>query len=220
MLKRIATSLVSIAAISLFALSVPAFATPINATVNMGQVYTGATPSGSPPWLTANFSGETGSNTGTLTLNADFSGSAFLQGAHGNTGWAFHLGPSLDSLAYVSGRQADRAEFGGNYNAGPVHNDFNLAFGWDSGDRFAGTDTAVYTLTFSDPLTGNPFTKTGGFFSVAHVQGIGNGDSGWIVSDPSQGVPEPRELGLFVFGILGIVVLVAIRRRDFSHDGV
>jgi len=205
---------------------------PISTTINLGTVSAGNTPDGMAPWLTATFTSAKGLTTGTLTLTSHLSASDFLQGLNnGNAavGWAFYLDQSLASLTCTSGACADNnALFGGSYNAGSVPGLFNLAFGWSSGNRFDGSDSAVYELTFTQALTGNPFGDNGsGWLSVAHVQGITGGCSGWIVDGNGRGasgsgactntppidVPEPAGLGLFGVGVLMIGCFLGLRRR-------
>jgi hypothetical protein len=198
-------------------------------------VFTGNTPDGMAPWLTATFSSEKGSTTGTLTLTSHLSASDFVQGLNSKKstiGWAFYLDQSLASITCASGTCADNnALFGGSYNAGPVPGTFNLAFGWSSGNRFQAGDSVVYDLTFASVLTDNPFAANGSdWWSVAHVQGIGSGGScsGWIVSGdgsgasgsgpcdgtpPPHNVPEPAGLGMFGIGVLLIGLFLGLRRR-------
>ncbi|MDE2466475.1 MAG: PEP-CTERM sorting domain-containing protein [Alphaproteobacteria bacterium] len=220
-------------AVAFAATATPAFAVPISQTIQLNQVYTGSTPDGPAPWLKATFT-QTGMDTGTLTLTSLLGGSDFLQGlnsAKSTIGWAFYLNQSLSGLSCSSGACAtNNALFGGSYNSGPVPGLFNLAFGWSSGSRFDGTDSAIYDLTFASNLSGNPFgANDSGWWSVAHVQGIGpNGScSGWIVSGdgtlgsgsgpcggtPPPNVPEPGALGMFGLGVLLIGGFVGWRRR-------
>jgi hypothetical protein len=205
---------------------------PISATINLDTVFAGNTPDGVAPWLTATFTSEQGSTTGTLTLTSNLSASDFLQGLNSKnavTGWAFYLDQSLASVTCASGTCADNNTlFGGSYNAGPVPGLFNLAFGWSSGNRFDGDDSVVYDLTFKHALTGDPFlANDSGWLSVAHVQGITGECSGWIVSGtgsgasgsgactdpPPVGVPEPAGLGIFGAGALMIGFFLGLRRR-------
>ncbi len=210
----------------------PAFAVPV--TITLGQVFTGSVPDGASPWLEATFE-QTASNAGTLTLTSRLDANDFLQGLaspHATIGWAFHLGPALDSISCSGGSCAgNNALFGGSYNAGPVPGGFNLAFGWNSSSRFDGSDSAVYALTFGSMLSGSPFTpNTDGWTSVAHVQGIGPnaGCSGWIVAghgtpgdsgacgtpfDVPHDVPEPGNLGMLGVGILLAGWFLGWRRR-------
>ena len=207
----------------------PAHATPISSTLNLDTVYTGNIPDGPAPWLVATFTSSTGSTTGTLTLTSKLGSPDFVQGLNnemGTVGWAFFLNQSLAGINCASGVCADNGSlFGGSYDSGPVPGPFNLAFGWSSGNRFDGIDSAVYDLTFSSALTGNPFVENaGGWSSVAHVQGIsGNDCSGWIVSGTGDGadggspcthtVPEPAGLGVFGLGVLLVGLFVGLRRR-------
>ncbi|WP_455384266.1 hypothetical protein, partial [Acidihalobacter prosperus] len=121
-----------------------AHATPIE-TINLNQVYTGYIPDGPAPWLTASLAYGNSNNSLVLTLNSSLSGSDFLQGlqgknANGAVGWAFNFAP-VDAIASISCNStastncASNVAFGGNYNTGPVPGTFNLAFGWDSGNR-------------------------------------------------------------------------------------
>lgn len=217
--KRRIFGLISAAALALFVQAGPVFASPV--TINLDQVFTGATPDGSPPWLVATFN-QTGSNTGTLTLTSNLTGPDFLQGlnsSNGTVGWAFFLNQSLSAISCSSGTCANsNSGFdAGGFNTGPVGDIFNLGFGWGPQDRFEAGNSAVYALTFASALSGNPFVANGdGWSSVAHVQGIGtNDDSGWIVAGPVHPVPEPMNLGLFGLGAL-LVGLAAVLRRQ-SH---
>lgn len=217
MRKCVILGWMSAAAIALFVQAGAAFASPV--TINVDQVYTGATPDGSPPWLVATFN-STGTNTGTLTLTSNLSGSDFLQGlesSHAVVGWAFYLNQSISGMTCASGNCANsNSGFdAGGFNTGPVNGTFNLAFGWDQSSRFVAGSSAVYDLTFTNALSGDPFgANSSGWWSVAHVQGIGpNGDSGFIVSGGPVSVPEPAELGIFGLGVLLVALFAGLRRR-------
>lgn len=215
--KHAIFGLLSTAAFALFVQAGPVFATPV--TINLNQVFTGATPDGPPPWLVATFN-QTGSNTGTLTLTSNLSGSDFLQGLNsssGTVGWAFFVNQAISAMSCTLGTCAnsDSGYDAGGFNTGPVGDIFNLGFGWGPHGRFQAGDSAVYDLTFASALSGNPFVPNGdGFISVAHVQGIGTrDDSGWIVDGPSHPVPEPASLGLFGLGTLLMGLFVGLRRQ-------
>lgn len=217
--KRVILGWMSAAAVALFVQAGPAFASPV--TINMNQVFTGATPDGPAPWLVATFN-QTGSNTGTLTLTSHLTGPDFLQGlnsSNSTVGWAFYLDQSLSAITCSSGTcgNSNSGFNAGGFGTGPAHaGTFNLGFGWGPGrsNRFLAGDSAVYNLTFASALSGNPFAANeDGWFSVAHVQGLGTlgRNSGWIVSDTVVAVPEPAELGLFGLGLV-LVALFAVRR--------
>lgn len=217
MRKRVIFGWMSAAAIALCLQAGAAFASPV--TINVDQVYTGTTPDGSPPWLVATFN-QTGSNTGTLTLTSHLSSSDFIQGlesSHAAVGWAFYLDQSLSGISCASGNcgNSNTGFAASGFNTGPVGDIFNLGFGWSRSSRFVAGDSAIYDLTFTSALSGNPFGPNGdGWWSVAHIQGIGpNGDSGWIVSGTSVSVPEPAELGLFGLGVLLVALFAGLRRR-------
>ena len=120
--KRRIFGLISAAALALFLQAGPVSASPI--TISLDQVFTGATPDGSPPWLVATFN-KTGSNTGTLTLTSNLTSPDFLQGLNsssGTVGWAFFLNQSLSAISCSSGTCANgNSGFdAGGFNTGPV----------------------------------------------------------------------------------------------------
>lgn len=227
--------LTSIALAALIGLPSPAAAvpTPITTDINLDAVFTGGTPDGTAPWLTAQFTSTMGSKTGTLVLS---SASDFVQGLNSKkatVGWAFYLDQGVSGLTCTTGKCADNNAFydASGLNTGPVPGIFNLGFGWSSGNRFIAGDSVTYNLTFSNALTGNPFGPNGsGLWSVAHVQGITGSceTSGWIVSGDASGaggsascsttpppvvVPEPGELGMFGLGLLFAGLFLGLRRR-------
>lgn len=210
--------------------------TTLNQTLNLDTVFTGYTPDGAAPWLVATFT-ETGSSggltTGTLTLTSDLSASDFLQGLESPSaalGWGFYLDStdfSSFNISCSSGTCANSILTSG-INAGPVPGGFNLAFGWSSQDRFMSGSSAVYDLSFSSFVGNPPFiANADGWSSVAHVQGITGGCSGWIVSGsgtvgtqngpcvstPPNNVPEPGVLGMFGLGVLMIGLFIGLRQH-------
>lgn len=224
---------VALAAAAWLGLASPAFATV--QTINLNQVFTGYIPDGPAPWLSATFTYDPGSTTGTLVLTSHLHDADFVQGDSGVTGWGFYL--SGNSLAHwnCSGVCADFISTS-TLNSGPVKGPgkngwgFNFGFGWDTGNRFDGTDSAIYQLTFANALTStSPFAaNAGGWNSYAHVQGLVGGCSGYIVSGtgtlgeqdgpctdptPPQNVPEPAGLGMFGLGAMLVGLFIGLRRR-------
>lgn len=214
----------------------PALATPISTTLNLGTVYTGNIPDGAGPWLTATFTSNTGSTTGTLTLQANLTDSDFVKGANDKVaGWAFYLSLVPTSATCEVGGTCGSVNYGSTFdaNTGPVSGIFNLLFTW-SANEFNGNHSATWDLTFANPLTSSPFGENASLWSsVAHVQGItgANGQtcSGWIVSgqgtgadggtpciEPPTNVPEPGALGMFGLGVGVIGLFLGLRRRRFQ----
>jgi hypothetical protein len=233
MKKHAVFGIVLAATVALFATATPALATPITQTINLGEVYTGYTPYGPAPWLTATFTYDPGSTTGTLVLMSNLSSSGFVQGANGVTGWGFYLnGNSVSGVSCATGVCANSVSTS-SLNSGPVPGGFDLGFGWISQNRFDGSDSATYTLLFDSALTSSPFVANGsGWLSYAHVQGLApNGCSGFIVSGSgavnspeglcdgstppitTTNVAEPGALGMFGLGAFLIGGFLGWRRR-------
>ena len=230
MKKHAGFGIVLAATVALFATATPVFATPTTQTINLSKVYTGYTPSGPAPWLTATFTYDPGSTTGTLVLASNLSSSGFVQGANGVTGWGFYLSGNNVSGYSCAGVCANTVSTS-SLNSGPVPGGFDLGFGWISQNRFDGSDSATYTLSFGSALTSSPFVANGsGWLSYAHVQGLApNSCSGFIVSGngavnsplglcdgstpPPTNVPEPGALGMFGLGVLLIGGFLGWRRR-------
>lgn len=210
--KRIIFGFVSAAVLALFVQVGPAFATPVTSTINLDQVYTGATPDGSPAWLVATFTGQTGTNTGTLTLTSNLSSSDFLQGLENSSasvGWAFYVDDPVTTFSCVSGspcassydfnalgtEKGNSGLYHGGVNSGPVTGGFNLGFGWDVNSRFMAGDSVTYDLTFANDFTSSPFTANNAdWTSMAHVQGIGAaGCSSFIVAGTGTDASGPDD---------------------------
>lgn len=228
--KHAGFGIILAATVALFATATPAFATPITQTINLNEVYTGYTPYGPAPWLTATFTYDPGSTTGTLVLTSNLSSSGFVQGPNGVIGWGFNLnGNSIND--YSCAGVCANSVLNSSVNSGPVPGGFDLGFGWISQNRFNGSDSATYSLSFADTLTTSPFVANGsGWLSYAHVQGLAPSNcSGFVVSGngafnnpgglcdgstpPPVSVPEPGVLGMFGLGIVLIGGFLGWRRR-------
>ncbi len=188
--------------------------------IDLNFEFSGASaPSGSGPWLRAEFSSTTAGEVD-LKLISLLSGSQEKVGV-----WAFNLdtafdptdllvtqdsGPAIDG--YATGTDAFKADGDGF---------FDLRFDFpNNGDTFGMGDVAEFTITSTDAITASSFAflsvngpvgKTG-FLSAAHVQGIGaqGEDSGWIAPTVIP-LPAPAYLGLAGLGLAAMVG--AIKRR-------
>lgn len=199
-------------------------------TFTYSTAYTGATPTSTPPWLTATFTDISGGVELKLQANGLPEG-AFV------SKWLFNFDPSLDPSFVpiqtggvpMAGWAIDPDRLNG---GGPK---FDLAINFptanDPGsDRFDGWDTATFQLSWVsyggppiEPLAplsslfspASPLIlaqsfnfPTGGgegVFSGAHIQGLAGEDSGWIGTYvPEQPIPEPGTLLLVGSGILGL----------------
>src|SRR5690348_10935328 len=180
-----------LAAVAWLGLSSPALATSMTQTIDLNQVFTGNIPDGPSPWLSATFTYDPGSTMGTLVLTSNLSQADFVQGDSGVTGWGFYL--SGNSLADwdCSGVCADFISTT-TLNSGPVKGNgkngwgFNFGFGWNTGNRFEGTDAAISELTCANALTGTApsAAMAGDCYPYAHVQGLVGGGGGSIAGAP------------------------------------
>jgi hypothetical protein len=181
----------------------------------LGTTFNGATPTGSAPWLTADFHtvGAGGQVTLTLTLSPGFQ----------NTGqfisdFAFNINPNFlpgnVTVQSPTGISVSHTTDNGN-NTPPGFGawkgwDFLVSFPTSSQNRF-NNGSVVITLTASG-LTAQDFnylnsnTKSGQLplFVGAHVQGIptgGSGAIGAIVPEASTVLAGAGALGLLLLGI-------------------
>jgi hypothetical protein len=191
-------------AVVFFSLGAPA----ATVTYDFNHEFSSGTPpaSSTTPWLTAVFADTATAGLVTLTLTAPhLTGSEFV------SGWYLNLNPILDPTQLLfsnatvgsgsfsfptitEGVNAYKADGDGKY-------DVLLSFATSGGlnGNFTLGDTLTYSITGSfggHVLSAADFyylsAPSGGhgpFYSAAHVQGIGNGDSGWV--EPSGGNSTP-----------------------------
>ena len=169
------------------------------------NTYTGTSPTGSGPWVTATFqdepngvlltvnnSGLTGGEfLGSLYLNVNPSDSTLLQNLT-FTEQSASAGVALPTIQ--AGNNAFKAGGDGKF-------DIVFNFATANAGRLGAGEQITYLISGISGLTANDFdfnsTPASGnppFVGAIHVQGIGNGNSGWV--DPSLGaivvpVPEP-----------------------------
>jgi len=210
----------------IFSLSMAGWAGADIVTMGLNTTYSGTSPAGSAPWITATFT-DAGTNNVQLTLSAgNLTGSEFI------SGWYFNLNTSLDpsNLAFTAVNTSDVGTTSITQGTdcckpdGDGKFDFVFSFPTAGGSgRFNAGESVVYNIsstglsaasfnTYNTPKDSNPF-----FTSAAHIQSINgiDGDgtsadpgSGWIASTTATVVPEPVSSTLFIIGsaLLGIKV--------------
>ena len=175
---------------------------------DLSTVYTGTAPSGSPSWLTMNFSG---SGTVNLTLSSHLqSTSEYITNVY------FNLNPALNptnlAFSHVSGDIASISK-GTNAFMAPGDGIYDVRFQFPNSPpsgRFRGGELSTYAITCGGCAGFNansfkvlgapgPGSTAGPFFAVAKVQGIAGGEgSGHIAA-----VPIPGTLLMFGAGFAG-----------------
>lgn len=197
-----------------------------NVTYYFNGVFSGASPSGTSPWLSATFAD--GGTAGHVTLTMDASN---LSSGEFVSDFFFNLDPSLQasslSYTYVSGvaysgldtvTNDSKADGDGLY-------DIRFLFPTASGDRLgvgsgAAGSSSVYDI-FGSELNANAFyflscqksdgcQSAGGagpFYAAAHIQGIPGSLSAWVAP-----IPEPADAAMLVAG-LALMAFLARRRK-------
>jgi hypothetical protein len=177
--------------------------------LTLDHVYTGATPSGTGPWLTATFTDLTGVDAGKVELklaaNLQSSTEFFDTLGFNYGGVGSIVASALPNVTFVSGSPSNLSGGG----AGDFSFGFNFAN--PPSKRFNGSDVLTMTLSSAGSINAQMFNvASNGFYSGAHVNGIGNGSgkiSDSVPQPPSFAgtpLPEPASLALLLVGSIGI----------------
>ena len=198
---------------------------------NFDSTFSGTSPGGSTPWLTATFQND-GSAGVLLTISGtDLAGSEQLNSIYFNVNPAYDTGkpPTLPTMTFArqsstpgltlptiqQGEDGFKADGDGLY-------DIELSFSTSMG-MFQNGDSITYLISGISGLSASDFafesTPAGGhgpFYAAAQIQNIGSsGQSGWL--EPSQGpipltsmMPEPAAFGFAAAVLAGVVTF---RRR-------
>ena len=192
----------------------PAAASALRFTYEFDTEFSGATaPEGATPWLEATFDDEDSPGTVILYLEAsNLTDSEFV------SEWLFNFDPRLNitnllvtdydisevgTVSYAQGTDIERADGDGF---------FDIVFSFNNGE-FIGGDEAWFEFSREGLLASSfdfysapgPGQSPGPFLSAAHIQSIGDGDSGWIAPvGETEPVPEPATMLLLGSGLIGI----------------
>jgi len=215
-MKKLILVMTVIVAIFSFALTSQAS----TVTLNLDVLFSGTSPSGSDPSLTATFTDD-GLPPGTVKLTMDASN---LTSSEFVSNWYFNIDdnidinsleidpdPALAGITFIVGTNANKADGDGYYDILFSFPDAN------SSQRFSG-GTSTWTFSGISDLTIDDFKyfsspggdgSNGTYLSAVHVQGIpledGTTTSGWLGA-----VPIPATVWIFGAGLIG---LVGIRRK-------
>ncbi len=203
-------------------LMISCFAGDLRAAVyiyDLNTVVTGSTPSGPSPWATATFT-DNGANTVNLNMSFNSGGDSteFI------SKWLFNFSGDADNLAFS--RTGSVGTIGtvnvstsdGGENAGAGYK-FDISFDFPlpaPSGRFNSGESITYEITGSGinaSLFDFPSTKKNSpdYTTMAHVQGLDNGKSGWI-GDGDVPIPEPSTY-LMLGSMLGLVLLITAKKR-------
>lgn len=187
-------------------------------TWHMVEEYTGAIPpAGPPPWLTVIIDDGVDPGNVTLTLISNLIGSEFvnlwlLNYDTDNTD-NFTLAPSDFVYQPSSTGPEPVIQIADNAYNVPQKHFFDIQLDFENAnsiDRFGASEKVVFTIikpgltTYSFNTTSSSDPYGSGFFTAAHIGGIGptGDDSGWIVHNP-----EPSTVLLLFFGLMGFIGL-------------
>ena len=194
-------------------------------TFNTDTLLTGSTPTSTSPWLTLTFS-----DAGDSAVRLDIASSLEVSSEF-ISNIVFNVDPSLtlSGLSFGTGIKTagsfDLPTIGktapNEQNITPArYFDIALEFSTanNANQRFDASDILTYSITYAGTgsFDANSFEyfnimsdpEKGGFYVLAHFQGIPTGEGSGKLGDKVSGVPEPSTLlllgaGLVGFGILG-----------------
>jgi hypothetical protein len=208
------------------AVTYPAY-TQAGSILTYDTVSTGATPSGSPPWLTVEFENAGSGNVEVILTNHLQSATEFISQVAFNYS---ATAPALGGLAILSSTSSPTAGLSVSLDTSN-----NITHGWGPAGQFdwgfqfqtsngSGRFTMGDTLTIllhntNGSLDASDFLLTNdkGIYSDAHVQGIGGDDSGKITPTLSP-APEPSSLVLAGLGMGATGLSLLLHRRQKNRQ--
>lgn len=185
-------------------------------TLGYETTYTGTSPSGSAPWLTATFEDNAQGVLLTLT-NTLHVPNEFLSEV------AFNFDSSVSGLTatFVSGQNGTFSTGNNIKNGWGDAGKFDFGFLFETSNnsnRFTMGEVAVFQLKADTQPTSSQFLAITdkGYLSAAHFQGYSDGGSG-KVSGCIRSVPEPASMALI---LIGVPFAIFHRRRMTRKNSV
>lgn len=194
---------------------------------NLSTTFSGTSPVGSAPWVTATL--DDGGSAGAVTLTISTAG---LSGTENVSGFYLNLDPALNATSltfnYVgssTGPAATSIQTGTNSFKADGDGYYDILFNFPTGSGFNAGQFVTYTIGGISTLTANSFNYssnctqgcgTGTYYAAAHAQntGVGGSGSGWIgASTQMTPVPLPAAAWLLGSGLVGLLGLGSRRKR-------